>query len=197
MRLIKYLLWIIPLLGVMVILGLMVSTSNAKDTDGRYHAGLPKSVSVRSNNFQNREDIPAEFSCYGVGGSPHIRWQRVPLARSYALIVMDWDAPSPRLPLFPVVHWVVYNIPRTMMEIPEKVKKPDLDKLKVSVGLNVGGEAEFAPPCPPLGQHQYIFRVYALDTDKLQPETNDRDGVMKLMEGHILTYGELVGVFGS
>jgi Raf kinase inhibitor-like YbhB/YbcL family protein len=197
MRLLKHLLWIIPLVLAGVIFSMSVSTANARENDVRYHSNLPKSLQVRSNNFLDREDMPTEYSCFGQGGSPHIRWQNVPLARSYAIIVMDWDAPMPSLRLFPVVHWVVYNIPRKVFEIPAKARPQQVEKMGATIGMNVSGKAAFAEPCPQLGRHEYVFRVYALNVDKIQPETNDREGVLRAMEGHILTFGELIGAFGG
>ena len=58
----------------------------------------------------------------------------------------------------------------------------------------MSGQLGYLPPCPPVGAHRYEFRVYALDVESLRPESNDRAGVMKAMAGHILAYGELVGV---
>src|SRR5882762_10108948 len=75
--------------------------------------------------------------------------------------------------------------------------KPILDQKRIAVGMNISGSTEYAPPCPPLGQHEYVFRVYALDVDRIQPEANNKAGVMDAMKGHILTYGELVGLFGG
>ncbi|HYR85969.1 MAG TPA: YbhB/YbcL family Raf kinase inhibitor-like protein [Terriglobia bacterium] len=197
MKILKYLLWIVPLLIILAIVGRVALTANAKADEDRYHESLPKSLQVRSDNFLNREVMPTEFSCFGTGYSPNIRWSGAPAARSYVLIAMDWDAPSPRLRLFPVVHWILYNIPANVSEIQARSTKPMIDQKKIAVGKNVGGSTEYAPPCPPLGQHEYVFRVYALDVDQIQPETNNKAGVMDAMTGHIITFGELVGLFGS
>ena len=114
--------------------------------------------------------------------------------KSYGLVTMDWDAPSPRLRLFPVVHWVLYNIPGDRTEIPEGSTNAYLERERIVPGLNIAGQPGYMPPCPPLGTHRYEFRVYALDVDQLRPASNDKAGVMKAMEGHILSYGELVGL---
>jgi Raf kinase inhibitor-like YbhB/YbcL family protein len=197
MRILKHLLWIVPLVIILAIVGMIASTANAKANDDRYHEGLPKSLQVRSDNFLNRESMPTEFSCFGTGFAPGIKWSGAPAARSYALIAMDWDAPSPSLRLFPVVHWILYNIPPNISEIQQRSTKPMLDEKKIDAGKTISGSNEYTPPCPPLGQHQYVFRVYALNVDRIQPETNDKAGVMEAMKGHIVTYGELVGLFGG
>jgi len=49
--------------------------------------------------------------------------------------------------------------------------------------------------CPPTGAHHYHFKVYALDTKLSIPRTTDKAALEKVMQGHILAWGELVGVF--
>jgi phosphatidylethanolamine-binding protein (PEBP) family uncharacterized protein len=60
--------------------------------------------------------------------------------------------------------------------------------------LNISGQPGYMAPCPPVGTHRYEFRVYALDVGSIQPSTKDKAGVMSAMDGHILSYGELVGL---
>ena len=103
-KILKHLAWIIPLVLVIAIVSLSLYAGSARRTDNGYHASLSKSLQVRSDSFQNDQEMPVEFSCRGAGVSPNIKWIGVPEAKSYALIAMDWDAPSPSLRLFPVVH---------------------------------------------------------------------------------------------
>ena len=129
--------------------------------------------------------------------SPHIRWTAAPeTTKSYAMVSMDWDAPSPRLRLFPVVHWILYNIPANTTEIAQNSNSGLLGRRGINSGLNVGRQQGYMAPCPPLDTHRYEFRVYALDVDRIQPASNDRPGLMQAMDGHILAYGELVGLKG-
>lgn len=190
-RVLKHLLWIIPLLIVIAAAGLALNSRSAKRAEDDYHAPLAKSLQVRSGSFQHEQQMPAQYSCRGAGISPQIQWAGAPgTANSFALVSMDWDAPSPSLRLFPVVHWVVYNIPKNVTEIPENAT--------VGVaGRNLSGATSYLPPCPPLGVHRYVFRVYALDVNQIQPESNDKAGVMKAMEGHVVGYGELTGLSGG
>jgi Raf kinase inhibitor-like YbhB/YbcL family protein len=109
---------------------------------------------------------------------------------------MDWDAPSPRLRLFPVVHWILYNIPADTTEIPQNSNSGSLGQKGINSGLNVGRQLGYTAPCPPFDTHRYEFRVYALDVDRIQPVPNDRPGLMQAMDRHILAYGELVGLNG-
>jgi Raf kinase inhibitor-like YbhB/YbcL family protein len=195
MRRLKHLLWIIPLLVVVLIAGAAIYAAVARRSDAGYHASLTKSVQVSSDSFQGGGTIPVEYSCRGAGISPHLTWSSSPAAaKSYAVTMLDWDAPSPSLPLITVVHWAMYNIPSDVTEIPKQVSAAYLQQHKILVAANIAGATQYAPPCPPLGTHAYQFRVYALDVDQLHPATNTRAGVMDAMAGHILAYGELVGL---
>jgi hypothetical protein len=195
MKVLKHLLWLVPLLIVVAIVTLLTYTAYARNSEAGYHASLARSLEVSSNDFQPAQEIPARFSCSGAGVSPHVTWTGAPTStKSYVLIAMDWDAPSPSLRLFPIVHWVLYNIPKEVNEIPEAATSASLNERKIMAAKNIAGAAEYAPPCPPLGQHQYVFHVYALDVDQIQPASNDKAGVMKAMAGHVLGYGELIGV---
>ena len=194
-RILKHLLWIVPLMVVTAAASLAAYTATVRSADAAYHSKLTKTLEVSSNSFQNEREMPANFSCKGNGKAPDIQWANPPeRTKSYGLTTMDWDAPSPRLPLFPVVHWVLYNIPGDRTEIPEGSTNAYLEREKIVPGLNIAGQPGYMPPCPPLGTHRYEFRVYALDVDQLRPASNDKAGVMKAMEGHILSYGELVGL---
>ncbi len=194
-KVLKHLLWIVPTILVLAIVSLAAYAATARNADANYHNKLQKTIQVSSKSFQSGQEMPLEFSCRGTSTAPAMAWANAPDGtKSYALIAMDWDAPTPRLRLFPVVHWILYNIPRDTTEIPQGTANADLTQNKIVPGLNIAGQPGYMAPCPPLGTHRYEFRVYALDVDQLQPESNDRAGVMKAMEGHILGYGELVGL---
>ena len=194
-RVLKHLLWIIPAVILAVGIALASYAAMARSADRDYHSKLQKNVQVSSASFQNEQEMPVEFSCKGKATAPAIQWTKpADGTKSYALITMDWDAPSPSLRLFPITHWVLYNIPADMTEIPQGATNSDLMQKKIVPGLNIAGQPGYAAPCPPLGTHHYEFRIYALDTEQLQPASNDRAGLLKSMEGHVLGYGELVGL---
>ena len=70
-----------------------------------------------------------------------------------------------------------------------------LKQEKIETGNNSSDAAAYMPPCPPLGKHRYVFRLYALDIPQIHPARVDREGVMEAMTGHVLAYGEIVGLF--
>jgi Raf kinase inhibitor-like YbhB/YbcL family protein len=195
MRRLKHLLWVVPLLLIAAAIVLSITTANAREADTSYHATLSRSIQVTSNDFGENMEMPEDLSCRGSGRAPHIAWSGGPAGvRSYVLLATDWDAPSPSLPLFAVPHWVVYNIPPDVKEIPANSTTAQLTQSNIAVGAGIGGEQEYIPPCPPLGQHRYEFRIYGLDIDRIEPASNNKDGVLAAIEGHVLGYGELVGL---
>ena len=172
--------------------------SSARDIDRAYHAAIPKTVILHSISFGASGEIPASYTCKGEKVSPEVSWEGAPdKAESYVLIATDWDGPSPRLRLGNFTHWILYNIPREVHEIKSAVTPAELTQEKITIGLNSSDAAAYMPPCPPLGKHRYVFRLYALDVPQIHPARPDRDGVMDAMTGHVLAYGEIVGLFGG
>lgn len=172
--------------------------SSARDIDRTYHAAIPKNVILHSISFSAGGEIPPAYTCKGEGVSPEVSWEGVPEnAKSYVLIATDWDGPSPRLRLGNFTHWLLFNIPQRMHEIKSAVKPAELAQAKIEIGKNSSDAAAYTPPCPPLGKHRYIFRLYALDIPQIHPATLDRDAVMDAMTGHVLAFGEIVGLFGG
>jgi Raf kinase inhibitor-like YbhB/YbcL family protein len=185
-------------LAVAVIAFTYMRASSARDVDRTYHAAIPKTVILHSISFSAGGDIPASYTCKGEGVSPEVSWEGAPdKAQSYVLIVTDWDGPSPRLRLGNFTHWLLFDIPRSVHEVKSAVTPIELRQEKIEVGNNSSSAALYMPPCPPLGKHRYIFRLYALDVAQVHPGSRDRDGVMNAMTGHVLAYGEMVGLFGG
>ena len=172
--------------------------SSARDVDRAYHAALPKTVILHSISFSAGGDMPASYTCKGEGVSPEVSWEGVPdKAQSYVLIETDWDGPSPRFRLGNFTQWILYNIPQDDHEIKSAATPAELRQRKIEIGNNSSDAAAYTPPCPPLGKHRYIFRLYVLDVPQIRPAAHNRDGVIDAMIGHVLAYGEVVGLFGG
>jgi Raf kinase inhibitor-like YbhB/YbcL family protein len=148
--------------------------------------------------FDDNGDMPVECSCEGESISPHLQWSNLPEGtKSVALLATDEDLPSDKLTLFKIVHWVLYNVPTDVTELGTGVTTQELNQMGIVVGPNWAREAAFYPPCPISGRHRYVFRVYGLDVDTLQPKTSARGDVLKAIDGHILAYGELSGFYAK
>ncbi|RJQ24759.1 YbhB/YbcL family Raf kinase inhibitor-like protein [Candidatus Parcubacteria bacterium] len=141
---------------------------------------------ISSPVFENNTKIPLDYSCDGPGINPPLLFLDVPeITQSLALIVEDPDAPSGTF-----IHWVVYNIdPKT-----EEVTEGSVPKGGIE-GLNTAGEAKFRPPCPPNGEHRYIFKLYALDTTLDLPEGSTKEEIEESIKGHIIDTAELTGLY--
>src|SRR5690606_8083665 len=93
-------------------------------------------MQIRSDSFEHRGPIPAEFAMGtpdGFGGNrhPHLAWDDVPAGtRSFVLMCIDTDAPTdPSLagregveipvehPRGDFVHWVVADLPADVREV--------------------------------------------------------------------------------
>ncbi|MEI7036584.1 YbhB/YbcL family Raf kinase inhibitor-like protein [Fulvimonas yonginensis] len=136
--------------------------------------------------------IPARHTAYGGGISPRLRWNPVDGARSYALLVEDPDAPQPR----PFVHWLAWNIPPGVHELPEGVAQTARPEAVQGMcqGLNGRGQAGYFGPRPPRGDdpHRYHFQVFALDRTLALPDDAERTDLLTAMHGHVLAKGRLV-----
>lgn len=197
-KLLRRVILAIVVLAAAVIAFAYMRASSARDVDRAYHAALPKTVILHSISFSAGGEIPSSYTCKGEGVSPEVSWEGVPdKAQSYVLIATDWDGPSPRLRLGNFTHWILYNIPKDIHEIKSAVKQGELTREKIEIGNNSSDAAAYVPPCPPLGKHRYVFRLYALDVPQIHPASRDRAGVMDAMTGHVLAYGEMVGLFGG
>jgi Raf kinase inhibitor-like YbhB/YbcL family protein len=131
--------------------------------------------------------------------SPALRWEGAPVGtKEFALVMFDPDAGN-------FVHWVIYNIPADVKEIPENLPNgPDNAELTTPVKLTQGAssfrskegknQVGYLGPAGRKGRvHHYHFRLYALDTNlALKPAANRKE-LEEAMKGHILAECELIG----
>lgn len=140
-------------------------------------------LTITSSVFKNKGVIPAKYTCDGEDVNPPLSVEGIPEeTESLVLIVDDPDAPMGTWD-----HWVVWDIPPT--------KKIEENSVPGTEGLNDFGKHSYGGPCPPSGTHRYFFKVYALDTKLDLPSNSRKRNVEKAMEGHILTKGEIIGLY--
>lgn len=198
MKLMRNLLLGLVLAIVAVLAWLIWHASNVREDDAAFHAGLIRSLGVRSSGFSAGGNIPLQFTCKGAGMSPQISWTDLPpQTASLALISIDWDVPSPAFRLLGFTHWTLFDIPPGVMQLEAGSSIQALKQKGISSGMNSGGSVGYTPMCPPMGIHKYIFRVYALDVAQLQPASPNRDAIIEAMKGHVLGYGELSAFFSK
>lgn len=151
------------------------------------------SFELFSPAFENNKTIPPKYTCQGENISPPLKWKDTPQdAKSFALIVEDPDAPDPAAPKRTWDHWVLYNVPPERGELEEDYAVAPMGSLQ---GLNSWDKIGYGGPCPPKGEHRYIFRLYALDSvlDNLGKPSKRR--LLQAMKGHILAEAKLTGLF--
>ena len=151
--------------------------------------------SISSSAFGPNGKIPSKYTCEGNDISVPLSWSGAPPGtKSFALIEDDPDAPDPRAPKMTWVHWVLYNIPATANGLPEAVQKSALPA-GTRDGLNDWKRTGYGGPCPPIGQHRYFHKLYALDTTLPDLGTPTKAQLEKAMQGHVLAQAELIGTY--
>jgi Raf kinase inhibitor-like YbhB/YbcL family protein len=63
------------------------------------------------------------------------------------------------------------------------------------VGKNDFHRTEYGGPCPPIGRHRYVFKVYALDIELPLKDGASKADVEKAMRGHVQAEAQLVGTY--
>lgn len=145
----------------------------------------PRAVfKLRSSDFEDNGEIPPRFTCDGENIPPHLSWEGMPDGtKSFALSVVDIDAPGGTF-----IHWLVYDIPRDIMEIGWGGLPAGAKQVRNDFGVK-----EYRGPCPPSGTHRYIFTLYALDVEHL--EGVDKGNFFKIVSEHSIGKAELTGLY--
>jgi len=161
-------------------------------------------MQVSSTAFADAGTIPAQYghdgtggdgsSCGGKGVSPQLSWSSLP-AGTKSLAIMMWDPDGAGG--MGVSHWVAYNVAPEREQLKEGEGK--VDGHGVTLGKNVGGEATYHGPCPPVGDvpHHYTITVYAtkLEPGTLKPGLT-RDELFAALKGNTLGAMSIVGRYG-
>lgn len=151
-----------------------------------------KTMQLTSAAFNQGDPIPSKYTCDGQNVSPSLKWNGVPAgAKSLALIADDPDAPVGTW-----VHWVLFDLPAAVNQLPEDVPQTQYIPGGAKQGLNDFKRLGYGGPCPPPGKaHRYFFKLYALDTVlDLKPGASKKE-LERAMGNHILAQGQLMGTY--
>lgn len=143
-------------------------------------------LKLTSPAFDNGNMIPVNYTCQGQNINPPLEISGVPPQTKSLVLVMD----DPDSSLKSWTHWIVYSIP------------PETNLVQAGVapgvqGVNSWSEAGYGGPCPPSGQHRYVFKLYALDISPQFIKTPTRSDLETLMKGHILDQTQLTGLYSK
>ena len=141
--------------------------------------------------FEHGGEIPARYTCDGEDISIPLQFLEIPEeAVSLALIMDDPDAP---MGVF--VHWVIYNIPAELSELPEGIPPQPYLEMGIRQGTNSFGKIGYGGPCPPDGAHRYMLKLYALDVAMDLDAGMTKHQLLSAMEGHVIDSAGLMGIY--
>jgi Raf kinase inhibitor-like YbhB/YbcL family protein len=118
---------------------------------------------LKSDAFAEGAVLPTQFTCDGEDQSPPLNWSEPPSGtKSFALVVDDPDAPSGTFR-----HWAAFNIPAGTRALPAGAGNETAGD--IAQAQNDFGRPGYGGACPPPGHgtHHYRFKLFALDTDRL------------------------------
>lgn len=142
-----------------------------------------------SNAFRNGETIPNKYGRDFENINPPLTIIDTPThAVSLVLIMEDPDVPA-TAPVTVWDHWIVFNIPAHIKEIPENWRVEGVQ------GKGTRGELAYGGPRPPDREHRYFFKIFALDRELTLPEGASKQEVLNAARDHIIDGAELIGRF--
>lgn len=144
---------------------------------------------LESDAFQDGKKIPRKYGYKNSNINPPLKIKGIPQkTKSLVLIMDDPDAMGAVGKIW--IHWVIWNIEPTTIEI-----KEDSIPTGSIQGKTDFGEIGYGGPAPPDKEHTYIFKLYALD-NKLNLNTGaSKTDVEKSMKNHILAQARLIGKY--
>jgi Raf kinase inhibitor-like YbhB/YbcL family protein len=141
-------------------------------------------MELTSDAFPDGGAMPPRYTCDGDDVSPPLRWTGVPgSVAAFILVVRDPDAGG-------FVHWVLTDIPGDARELPDGAG----DGIGMP-GPNDFGRTGWAGPCPPSGEHRYVFELTAL-SEPLQADPGDGiDGIERAARERVVAQARLTGTY--
>ncbi len=142
---------------------------------------------LESEAFDNGGVIPRKYGYKNGNLSPPLKISGTPEnTSSLALIMDDPDAMGAVGKVW--VHWVLWNIDPSTMELKENSIPSDCLE-----GETDFGEIGYGGPAPPDKEHTYIFKLYALDQKLDVDKSSTKKQIEKAMNNHIVAETRLEG----
>jgi len=142
---------------------------------------------LESEAFDNGGVIPRKCGYKNGNQSPPLKISGVPEnTLSLALIMDDPDAMGAVGKVW--VHWVLWNIDPSIIELKENSIPSDCLE-----GETDFGEIGYGGPAPPDKEHTYIFKLYALDQKLDADKDSTKKQIEEAMNNHIIAETRLEG----
>ena len=139
---------------------------------------------LSSTAFTDGGPIPSRHTCDGEDISPPLQWSAPPDGTAELALVMD----DPNAGGF--VHWVVVGLRPTAT---------GLDEGSLPTGAREGrndfGGLGYCGPCPPSGEHRYVFTLYALSQPLAVSDTPTAAEVRAAARGVTIFEASLSGTY--
>jgi len=150
-------------------------------------------LTIRSAGWEAGERIPVRFTADGEDVSPAVRFTGATKeAQAFALVFDDPDAPMGTW-----VHWVLYNIPGTVLELSEGLPRSELLPNGMAQGRNSWDTLGYRGPSPPPGKpHRYIFHLYALARPVGLAPGLTAAKLEALVKPHVVATATYLGTYG-
>ncbi|MEH6567123.1 MAG: YbhB/YbcL family Raf kinase inhibitor-like protein [Halopseudomonas sp.] len=149
-------------------------------------------LTLESAAFAAEGAIPSKYTGEGEDVSPALSWKNAPAGtKSFAVICHDPDAPLISANgTYGFVHWVYYNIPSDVTELPEGCNA-------YTQGKNNFGKPGYNGPMPPEGhgQHKYYFWIIALDAEPNLPADLSLWKLLEKIEPNATAMNRLIGTY--
>jgi len=146
------------------------------------------------------EQVYNSFGCSGKNISPQLSWGNAPAGtKSFAITVYDTDAPTGS----GWWHWVVFNIPKSVDGLKTGASGSGSGKSAMPASavesITSYGSKGFGGACPPKGDkpHRYVFTVYALDTEKIEQDSDARPELIGFfLNSHAIAKAGIMAYYG-
>lgn len=142
---------------------------------------------LRSPAFKDCGRIPDRYGYTGESIIPLLEIKGVPAETASLVLIVDSPNPS-SLSKDVWNHWLVWDIPPTLEEIPE-----GWDPEQATDGQNDFGEHGYGGPNPTGQEQTYRFRLYALETTLGLPSVTEKEELVDAVIGNILDKTRLEG----
>ncbi len=150
-------------------------------------------LDLGSAALEEGEPIPELYTADGDDVSPPLEWDDPPgETASFAVLCEDEDAPSANN----FTHWILWNIDAAERRLEEAIPATS-DAFDYRQGENDFGRTGWNGPAPPPGStHEYVIRLYALDTRLDLPAGSSRRAFDVAIQNHVVAESMLTFTYG-